>query len=100
MQIAVWIILGAAVLASGAVSVLLVWDKRQARLGRWRVPEARLHLLELLGGWPASWAVRRWVRHKTRKVKYRVWFGLAVAGHVGVVVGVVIMVMLARKPMS
>ncbi|MEM6553287.1 MAG: DUF1294 domain-containing protein, partial [Planctomycetota bacterium] len=23
-----------------------MWDKRQARLGRWRVPEARLHVLE------------------------------------------------------
>lgn len=89
MQTALLVLLAIGVLASGAVSVLLMWDKRQARLGRWRVPEARLHVLEFLGGWPASWLVRRWVRHKTRKVKYRVWFWLAAVGHVGVVAGVV-----------
>ncbi|MEM6553951.1 MAG: DUF1294 domain-containing protein [Planctomycetota bacterium] len=88
MMSMLWIVLGLAGLASGLVSVLLLWDKRQARLGRWRVPEVRLHVLELLGGWPASWAVRLVIRHKTVKVKYRVWFGLAVAGHVAAVVGV------------
>ncbi|MEM1213082.1 MAG: DUF1294 domain-containing protein [Planctomycetota bacterium] len=88
MQITVWIILSLAGLASVAVAALLWWDKRQARLGRWRVPERRLHVLELLGGWPASWAVRRLIRHKTVKVKYRVAFVLAAVGHVTAVAAV------------
>ncbi|MEM6393424.1 MAG: DUF1294 domain-containing protein [Planctomycetota bacterium] len=82
MQIAAWVILSVAGLASLAVAVLLAWDKRQARRGRSRVPEARLHVLELLGGWLASWVVRRLIRHKTVKVKYRVWFGISAAGHI------------------
>jgi 4-amino-4-deoxy-L-arabinose transferase-like glycosyltransferase len=30
-------------------------DKKRAQNGEWRVAETRLHLLELLGGWPGAW---------------------------------------------
>lgn len=75
--------------ASGVALVLIAWDKRQARLHRWRVPEATLHLWELLGGWPgAIWARRRF-RHKTTKRTY-VWKARAmVALHLVVVVIVI-----------
>src|SRR4051812_27727431 len=29
-------------------------DKRNAEAGKWRIPEATLHLWEILGGWPAA----------------------------------------------
>ncbi len=51
--------------------VLYAVDKRAARLGRWRIAEAKLHLLALLGGWPgAMWAQNRF-RHKTQKRQFR-----------------------------
>lgn len=46
-------------------------DKRAARLGQWRTPESGLHLLELLGGWPAAWLAQRWLHHKSRKPGFR-----------------------------
>ena len=46
------------------------FDKRRARLGRRRVPEATLHALELVGGWPGALVAMQLVRHKRRKPSY------------------------------
>lgn len=46
-------------------------DKRAARLGRWRVAEAKLHLLALLGGWPGAMCAQSLLRHKTQKPGFR-----------------------------
>ena len=65
------LLLGSMITASVLSAAILAWDKRQARMNRRRVPESRLHLLELLGGWPGSWVTRRALSHKTRKLRYR-----------------------------
>ena len=57
-------------------------DKRAARTGRWRTPEAHLHLLELLGGWPAAWLAQRRLRHKSAKRGYRMVFWAMAVLHV------------------
>ena len=57
-------------------------DKRAARLGRPRTPEATLHILELLGGWPGALLAQRLIRHKNAKTSYQVVFWLIVAVHV------------------
>ncbi|MCY1427976.1 hypothetical protein D9M71_438460 [compost metagenome] len=59
-------------------------DKRFAVAGAQRTPESRLHLLELLGGWPGGLLAQRLIRHKNRKVAYQVKFWLIVAVHLGV----------------
>jgi uncharacterized membrane protein YsdA (DUF1294 family) len=46
-------------------------DKRRAQEGEWRVSEARLHLLELLGGWPGAFLAQRRLRHKCSKGSYQ-----------------------------
>ena len=55
------------------------WDKRAAIRGRRRTPEARLHLWELLGGWPGSLLAMILFRHKIRKFSYLLVFGLIAA---------------------
>jgi len=42
-------------------------DKRCAQSRAWRVPEARLLFLALIGGWPAAKLAQHRLRHKTRK---------------------------------
>lgn len=47
-------------------------DKRKAQQAEWRTPEAAMHLLELLGGWPGAFLAQRIFRHKSSKVSYQV----------------------------
>jgi uncharacterized membrane protein YsdA (DUF1294 family) len=65
-----------------AISALTYWiyavDKRRAENGEWRVPEARLHLLDLLGGWPGGFLAQRRLRHKCSKGSYQFVFWLIV----------------------
>jgi len=56
-------------------------DKRAARRQGWRVPEARLHVVELLGGWPGALLAQQTFRHKTRKTPFQVIFFFAVTAN-------------------
>ncbi|MEN6575023.1 MAG: DUF1294 domain-containing protein [Phycisphaerales bacterium] len=47
------------------------YDKRQARNGGTRAPEAVLHLVALFGGSPAALVGQELFRHKTRKLAFR-----------------------------
>lgn len=76
------------ILMSVVTLVFYVWDKRQSKRSGWRVPEKRLHVLSLLGGWPGALLGQRWLRHKSVKAKFRVVFWLTVVVHVVVVAGV------------
>lgn len=58
-----------------------VADKGRAQAGGGRVPEALLHLLELLGGWPGAFVAQRVVRHKNAKPAYQIVFWLIVTAH-------------------
>ena len=56
-------------------------DKNRAKTGGWRVSESQLHLLEMIGGWPAAFMAQRWLRHKSLKGSYRFMFWLIVLLH-------------------
>jgi uncharacterized membrane protein YsdA (DUF1294 family) len=66
---------------------LFGFDKRQARLGRRRVPEKSLHWFAFVGGWPGALAGQRFFRHKTQKLSFRIVFWLVVVLHLAVVLG-------------
>lgn len=51
-------------------------DKRAAINDSWRVPEAQLHSLELLGGWCGAFLAQKLFHHKTKKKSFRAVFWL------------------------
>ncbi len=61
--------------------VTVTMDKRLARRGAGRVPEAAFHALALLGGWPGELLAMLAVRHKTRKPAFLVPFALCAAAN-------------------
>lgn len=73
-----------------AINLLTLWfyaaDKNAARTGAWRVSENQLHLLALLGGWPAAWLAQQNLRHKTSKASFRAVYWLTLALHCGALV--------------
>ncbi len=75
-----WVLLAYAV-ASVLTFFVYGLDKRAAMRGRWRTPEATLHLLELLGGFPGALLAQRILRHKRAKVRYLIVFWLIVLLH-------------------
>ncbi len=56
-------------------------DKRRSEAGIWRIPEATLHLAELMGGWPGGLIAQRVFRHKTAKGAYQVTFWVIILLH-------------------
>jgi len=73
---------GLCVVITSSLATLNLWlDKRYAITARYRVPEATLHLFELMGGWPGSYLAQRFLRHKVFKTSYQVIFWLIVAIH-------------------
>ncbi|MCQ4317349.1 DUF1294 domain-containing protein [Stutzerimonas zhaodongensis] len=68
-------------LASLLALGLYLHDKRRAQHSGWRTPEAQLHLIELLGGWPGALIAQQTLRHKTRKIAFQIIFWLIVMAH-------------------
>lgn len=61
-------------------------DKKAAQLDRWRTPESTLLFLGLIGGWPGGLLAQQMLRHKTRKMSFRVQFWLTVILNTGALV--------------
>ncbi|WP_301670303.1 DUF1294 domain-containing protein [Neisseria benedictiae] len=57
-------------------------DKRRAVQGKYRIPEYRLLLPALFGGWTGAYLGSRIFRHKTAKKRFVVLFRLTVSGNV------------------
>ncbi|SFC86884.1 DUF1294 domain-containing protein [Massilia yuzhufengensis] len=75
-----WLVLFLYLGLSAFTAVVYGLDKSAARAQRQRTPEATLHLLGLLGGWPGALVARRLFRHKSKKESFRsaLWTSVAV----------------------
>lgn len=64
---------------SVATFIAYAIDKSAARNGRWRTPEGTLHMLSLAGGWPGALVAQQTLRHKSKKVSFRlVYWGTVI----------------------
>jgi uncharacterized membrane protein YsdA (DUF1294 family) len=61
---------------SSVAFILYGVDKYAAIKGGQRIPENRLHLCSLLGGWPGALLAQSMFRHKTRKQSFQMQFWL------------------------
>lgn len=59
-------------------------DKSAAVHRLWRIPEANLQVIGLLGGWPGSLFAQEAFRHKTSKSEFQILFWFSVAMNCGV----------------
>lgn len=57
---------------SVAAFFLYAKDKKAAEWGGWRTPEQTLHLVSLLGGWPGAGLAQSFLRHKSKKLSFRI----------------------------
>jgi uncharacterized membrane protein YsdA (DUF1294 family)/cold shock CspA family protein len=87
-----WIVLAVAAVTGKAPFELLAYlavvslvtyftyalDKRAARADQFRVPEANLHFLSLIGGWSGALVARYRLRHKSAKQPFRSVYWLTV----------------------
>lgn len=51
---------------------LFALDKKRARKGEWRIPEATLLFFSLIGGSIGGMLAMKIVKHKTKKIKFMI----------------------------
>ena len=79
-------LLAAIYLGASALSWLMYYfDKVAAGRGAQRTPEATLHLVDLLGGWPGGLLAQQQFRHKTVKSSFQAVFWITVLGNLAAV---------------
>ena len=79
-------VIGLCLAASLVTFILYAADKSAARAGRWRTRERTLHLFSLIGGWPGAAVAQSFLRHKSKKVKFRVVYWITVVINCGFLV--------------
>lgn len=80
----VWLYFGASVISFITYAI----DKSKAKRNAWRIKESNLHLLSLLGGWPGAGLAQQWLRHKSSKKEFRLFYWLTVLVNVLAVIGI------------
>jgi len=58
-------------------------DKNAAEWGKWRTAESTLHALSLIGGWPGATIAQSFLRHKSKKISFRITYWITVVANCG-----------------
>ena len=69
---------------SAAAFFLYTKDKKAAEWGGWRTPERTLHIVSLLGGWPGAGLAQSFLRHKSKKLSFRITYWITALINCGV----------------
>lgn len=72
------IIVGLYAILSILAFLMYAKDKNAAELGAWRTQESTLHLIDLLGGWPGAAIAQSFLRHKSKKLSFRIIYWMTV----------------------
>ncbi|MDJ0855177.1 MAG: cold shock and DUF1294 domain-containing protein [Desulfobacterales bacterium] len=68
---------------SVAAFLMYAKDKNAAEWGRWRTAENTLHALSLIGGWPGAKIAQSFLRHKSKKLSFRITYWVTVIANCG-----------------
>ena len=69
--------------------VVYAMDKYKAVKSQWRIPEATLHICELLCGWPGAMIAQVVIRHKNAKLSFQLIFWLMMIINIGILAFIV-----------
>lgn len=68
---------------SVAAFLMYAKDKNAAKVGEWRTAEDTLHVLSMLGGWPGAKIAQSFLRHKSKKMSFKVTYWITVGMNCG-----------------
>jgi uncharacterized membrane protein YsdA (DUF1294 family)/cold shock CspA family protein len=71
-------LIGLYVVMSILAIIMYAKDKNAAEWGTWRTPESTLHAIALVGGWPGAGIAQSFLRHKSKKISFRVTYWVTV----------------------
>ncbi|GAB6147215.1 DUF1294 domain-containing protein [Desulfocicer niacini] len=54
-------------------------DKKAAKFDKWRTAESTLHLVALTGGWPGAAIAQSYLRHKSKKISFKIKYWITIA---------------------
>lgn len=77
------VIVGMYVVMTVIAFIIYAKDKNAAEWGTWRTPESTLHILSLAGGWPGAAIAQSFLRHKSKKLSFRVTYWITVIVNCG-----------------
>jgi uncharacterized membrane protein YsdA (DUF1294 family)/cold shock CspA family protein len=79
-----WVLVGFYIVISALTYTVYAIDKSAAKSGDWRTSERSLHFFSLIGGWPGAAIAQSRLRHKSKKLSFRIVYFLTMIINCGI----------------